>query len=743
MVRRYAFALVSFLSAFLLFQVQPMASKALLPAFGGSYLVWGAVLVFFQAMLAIGYAYAHVVQRRFGVARYAPFHLVLVVAAFLQCPMRLDGLAGLHPGSAPVLEVLKMLFTTMALPVFVLGTTILVVQRWLGVSDLPDRGTPYVLYAASNAGSLLGLLSYPLAVEPLLDLRDQERLWWFGFALMGALHTVCRPRDRPQAACVAGTASGDADTGGDSPPPETIRRRVAWVALGAAGCGVLLSATHLLTTDVASVPFLWILPLTAYLAAFVAVFKRRPWSLQRIRPLFGWSVVIGALLHLMTQLRLTVPAPLGVLLHTAVVFVVCLNVTGELAAVRPGSATHLTSFYLHMAVGGVIGSALVSWLAPAASNWLIEYPLSLAGAAAAIGLARGAETGAAPAGARASIRTSALIGGVLLCVLVVPALSSTLCAESIPPPATVIAAGLPFALILRAACSRPSVLAVVLSVAAAAMTWTEDLASGASAVLRHRSHYGVYRVYDSMGQRTLQHGTTLHGRQYLDPVRSPRPLAYYHPTTPAARVLSSPEFAIRRLGMIGLGTGSLAAYAGEGSAFTVFELDPDNFSIAAQYFTYLADAQRRGVRLDYVFGDARVSLGSVPDATFDGFVVDAFNSGSIPVHLITVEALIEYRRVLRPEGLLLLHVSNKAMDLHPVVYAAAEVLGLECLEQTNAGRADPDANDTCWMALTADAERARILRDERGWIRRSPGPRGWPRPWTDRYANLVGALSWR
>lgn len=209
-----------------------MAAKALLPGFGGSCLVWGAAMVFFQVLLAAGYAYAHFVQRRFGVARYAPFHLVLILAAFLQCPFRLDALAGVVPGALPVFDVTKALFLALALPVFVLCTTSLVLQRWMAVSDLPDRTNPYVLYAASNLGSILGLVTYPLLVEPLLDLRGQERLWWFGFAAVGALHAVCRPRRPGEAGCASDEPAAGAE---DDPAVDPLRRRVAWVALGAAG----------------------------------------------------------------------------------------------------------------------------------------------------------------------------------------------------------------------------------------------------------------------------------------------------------------------------------------------------------------------------------------------------------------------------------------------------------------------------------------------------------------------------
>jgi hypothetical protein len=278
-------------------------------------------------------------------------------------------------------------------------------------------------------------------------------------------------------------------------------------------------------------------------------------------------------------------------------------------------------------------------------------------------------------------------------------------------------------------------LSAVLLVLALCLTWTEGLAVGADYVERLRNYYGIYRVYDAQGQRFLQHGTTLHGRELLDGDGAGVPLSYFHPTTPAARVLMSERFPLANIGMIGLGTGALAGYVREGQTFTIFELDPDNLPIARRHFSYLRRADERGASLRFVFGDGRVSLKEVPTGSFDLLIVDAFSSGSIPVHLLTVEAVEEYFRTIRPGGFLLMHVSNRFIDLVPVVAAVAGATGRTALSKTNAGRVADGADETVWAAI-AEQETAQVLADELGWSECV----GTGAPWTDRYSNLVRAF---
>ena len=308
----------------------------------------------------------------------------------------------------------------------------------------------------------------------------------------------------------------------------------------------------------------------------------------------------------------------------------------------------------------------------------------------------------------------------------------------VPSTLVLILAALPLALALRVALKRPVAGVVVLLTVAVVAGRMEGLLTRATNVTRLRNFYGIYKVYDEAGVRYLQHGTTQHGRQYLAGPKKGTPLSYYHPTTPAAGVMTSGQFSFSRVGMVGLGSGALGAYLRDGQELTVYELDPDNLQIARDSFTYLDIAESQGASVSCVFGDGRISLRARPDRSLELLIIDAFNSGSIPVHLLTVEAFAEYARVIGPDGLLLLHVSNKALDLVPVVYSNAAALGLEVCYKSNRDSVHPDADETHWVALSPDASRIDLLVGRLGWI--GSAPRSLPRPWTDRYSNVFGAL---
>jgi SAM-dependent methyltransferase len=729
MQRIGTYRLAAFLSAFLLFQVQPMASKALLPRFGGSYLVWGACMVFFQGVLLLGYAFAHVAQRRMGVLGYSRAHWALLAAPLLCAPFGF-GAAGNGPGGGPmVLAVVRDLAVAVGLPLFALSTTSLVLQRWLAQSDLPEARNPYVLYSASNLGSVLGLLSYPALVEPLLGLEAQGRAWWGGYAAMAALHVFILPRRR------AGSRAEVPPAGGRV----AARDAAAWFLLSAATCALLLAVTNVITFDVASVPLLWILPLCVYLLCFVLAFRQRAWEPAWMRRAMAWTVALGAVLHLMTQLRLEMPPWAALPLHLAVLFVVALNCCGGLARTRPADPGRLTGFYLVVAAGGLAGSLVVSWVVPLASRSLAEYPLALFLACGALALCGGWRQ--AWVAGRPGWGTAAAVAVAALSVTLVPWAAGRLCGGGSGVGARIAMAccAVPLVLALRAVSGAPAALAAVMLAAAAGMGWTESLAAGASRTMTLRNYYGVYRVFDRDNLRYLQHGTTQHGREYLSGPKAGVPLAYYHPSTPAGRIMACPQFRRERIGMIGLGTGALAAYAGRGQELAIFELDPDNLPIARKQFTHLDTAERNGARLRFEFGDGRVSLGREQTGAFDVFIVDAFNSGSIPVHLLTVEALREYLRVLGPDGVLLLHVSSKMLSLEPVLFSGAVALGVWACQASNETDRDPDAEYTRWVAVTrSEPVRDRLVR-EMGWRGPDPSAR-LPRPWTDQYSNIFGAM---
>ncbi len=725
------FYLAAFLSAFLLFLIQPMLSKALLPSFGGSYLVWGAAMVFFQAALLAGYIWGHRAQRWLGAARYARWHWLMLLMPFLFFPFRLEAAAdtSLLPLAPAVFVRLLMIVGG---PFLTLSMTSLILQRWLMISPLAARTNPYVLYSASNAGSVLALLAYPALIEPFLALETQGQLWWGGYCVLVILHAFCYPR-HPLPATDAETPTGQC-------VPVDGRQRAAWLLLSTGSCAMLLAVTNVITFDVASVPLLWTLPLAVYLMAFVLTFRHLMWFPRWMEAAQNWAALIAVLLFLMMQLRIALPPAVAVPLHLLVLFVLCMNASARLVRTRPDGGTQLTGFYVTLATGGLCGGVLVSWVMPLLSRTLLEYILAAALILAATALADGTGTGEGRGDILKTVRRNALC---ILLLLAVPTATALLpAARRLPPNVLFAAAALPAALLLRRAAQRPLHGALLMTVLAATTGPFQKAAAGGHHIMALRNYYGIYNVFDRDGQRYLQHGTTQHGRQYIDPARRAEPVGYYHPSTPPAALMSAWGRQMKDIGMVGLGTGALAAYAGEGQHFTIYELDPDNLMIAERYFTYLEQSRQQGARVEFVFGDGRISLRDRKTASLDLLVIDAFNSGSIPIHLITVEAFDEYFRTLRDDGLLLLHISNKILDLAPVIYANAMAGGYYACEQSNEGYLDPDAEITVWMALSQRRERVDALKSHLFWHeRRSTETSGIP-PWTDRYSNILRAVRW-
>lgn len=727
MNRIHIYHVTVFVASFLLFQLQPMTAKTLAPVFGGSYLVWGACMVFYQLMLLLGYAYAHAVQRRAGVARYARWHCVLLALPLVLVPLGSAGPGPLLRALPLAAAVMTHLLLTVGLPAVALSTSSVVLQSWLSASRLPQRGNPYVLYGASNLGALLGLLSYPLLTEPLLALGAQRALWWAAYAVTAALHIPCRP----------GAAE---DARQDSrPPPARPRGSGRWFLLAAAPCAVLVATSNVITLDVAAVPLLWVPPLAVYLLAFALAFGPRPPRAAPLRRLLPWAVIAGVHLHLMSLLGLGLPAAASIPIYLAALFAVTLACARQLVGSRPDDPRHLTRFYLVIAAGGLAGSFLASWVAPLVSAYLVEYPAALLLVVLALAGAR--DKGGDPVTGgrtRYALETAVCLGLVAAAMLLAPRAARAVAGDAARKlPALLVT--VPVALALRLAASRPRQMAFCLVAVCLAMGTTQDLSLDARPVVRHRNYYGVYRVFDRGNMRYLQHGTSLHGREYVSGPRAGRPLSYYHATTPIAEVLRYAGPELRKLGMIGLGAGAMAAHLREGQSLTVYELDPDNLPIAARCFSYLAAARRNGARVRIVTGDGRLALRNEPDGTLDLLVIDAFSSGSIPVHLITLEAFGEYFRVLRSNGLLLLHVSRKVLDLEPVVHSIAEAAGLAACGKTNQDSVHPDADSCRWMALSRDEARIATLTGRLGWTPRTPGA-PLPRPWTDRYSNILGAM---
>lgn len=716
--------LAVFLAAFLLFQVQLIMGKALLPGFGGSYLVWAACMLFFQSALLLGYAYCHLMSRSVSAKFYGRVQLLLPLAALLFFPLMSVELKP-APQSPFMIELLRLLILTAGAGFLVLSTVSVSAQNLLSASDLPESANPYFLYGTSNLGSFAALLSYPFLIEPLFSLDHQLLLWKLAFVAFAAIWAgslVFLRRRSPKDPATMKKAK---------PQPEPgARDFVHWFVMAAGGVVMFLSVTNFITFDLTAIPLLWVLPLSIYLFSFYLNFKPRPWCPGWLKDRWFLTLPVGVFLFMMMNQGFVISPAIAAPIHLAVLFIVCMFCQNELIQNRPRSGRGLSAFYLTIAGGGAAGGALVSLAAPLLTTSLTEYLLGflLVTSAAALKPRLG------------KWRRGELVG--LLAALPVlgwPLVSSL--PETPPPPSLVPSvAGIALAVIYFALQGRVRAAALSLAAVMGATFLIDHLHLDAKLLHQSRNYYGIYRIYDHDGKRWLRHGATLHGSQYLDPERETIPLMYYHHSAPAGQLLSSPRFEFKEVAVVGLGTGSLAMYARPGSRMDFYELDPENLELAREYFTYLELS--RG-ELGFIIGDARLSLERAANARYDLIVMDAFSSDSIPMHLLTVEAIALYRSRLKPGGLLLLHISNRHLDLRPALFANAERLGMAPLYKTNFHDQHPDAELCEWLVMTDDARAADLLAAELDWTRLSHRTTAKTAPWTDRYSNLLSAIRTR
>ncbi len=666
-MRLYALTVV--LSAFLLFLVQPIAGRILLPPFGGSAAVWATCLLFFQVVLLLGYLYSHWSASRLRPRWQALIHASLLTASVLL--MRLAVNTGHGPSSAgdPTGKILGLLAVMVGLPFLALSASTPLLQAWYAQSHGSEL--PYRLFAFSNAGSLAGLLCYPVAVEPYLSLRSQTYAWcgaYVLFALLCGVLAVLSMRGSPGRPAPSSTPR-------ESRVAPQWRRRLLWVALAACSSSLLLAVTNLMTKDVAPVPFLWILPLSLYLVSFIFCFAPGPWYSSGV---FGW-LLTPALFALTFALDYSASGGnlvLTIVILSAGLFVCCMFCHGELARLKPDPRA-LTHFYLMVALGGALGSAFVALVAPRVFNEYFEYPIALALAAC---------------------------------------LAWWLAAKNTP---STVRLGLTLVLI----------------------AYVSDLvyAPLKQARFAARDFYGTVKVIDSgeglTALRTLLHGGISHGSQWLAPERRRQATAYYGPKSGGALAIQHLTSGNSRVGIVGLGPGTLAAYGRPGDSYRFYELDPLVIRIAKTDFTYLRDCQ---ADTSVVQGDARLSLEREPDQHFDVLVLDAFAGDSIPVHLLVKEAFELYFRHLKPQGVLAVHVSNRYMDFTPVVAKVADSIGRSSLAVLSPGDAKEQTLAATWVLVTANHQflESPVFKAGGHTIPRHDRLR----VWTDDYSNLFQVL---
>jgi hypothetical protein len=694
------FAVTLFVGAALLFLVQPLVGKLLLPLVGGSPGVWNTCMVFFQTLLLAGYLYAHRSTGRLGVRQQVVFHTLLLAAVLVSFKLA-HGATGspvavmtsLLPEDRdyPIGGLVGLLAVAVGVPFFVLSTTSPLLQRWFAATGCRSARDPYFLYAASNAGSLLGLLGYPFLIEPRLTLAEQRWLFAAGVAAYCGLVMLC-------AFTIVGRGARGVDPepkgeeGGGKPEPELCAASAAipasrvarWVFLAALPSSLLLGVTTHVSTNLAPVPLLWAVPLSLYLVSFILVFAR--WS-DRVHRAVGWFtpvLILFAALSLLMEAN--EPFVLIGALHLGAFFGVCLVCHGELAKDRPPPRL-LTAFYFWMSVGGVLGGLFNGLIAPVVFHRLgmVEYPLALILAAGIRPRTEGPPE-EPPLRVADVLLVLVLLGISVGLVLLVPKFVAvpTGSTDTDAASARMLRGGLMFGLPAVAAFAlvrRPARYA--LSLAALFVASAFDPGQFGETLHMERNFFGVLRVTRSPDGKFIRliHGTSVHGQQAIDDPGDefgrPQPLSYYYHNGPVFHLfdnlsqrrddLTKRPVPLDRVGVVGLGTGAVAYYAKPGQKWTFFEIDPAVARIAqsGEYFTFLKHC--RAESCEVVLGDARRQLARQPDGSFDLLIIDGFCSDSIPAHLLTQEALALYVRKLTPDGVLAIHVSNQHLELAPLV----------------------------------------------------------------------------
>jgi hypothetical protein len=705
--------------SFLLFLVQPMIARIALPRLGGAPAVWNSAMLVYQALLLGGYAYAHLLGR-LAPRQQATVHLAVLLAAALLLPIGLVDRV-LPPGAEPALWVPYLFAVSIGPLFFAVSAQAPLVQRWF--SDAHPQGDPYPLYAASNLGSFAGLIAFPLLVEPLLAVTAQRWLWSAGYVVLIALVLLCA-RGLPVARVHVAQAAGE--------PAPDVRRVLLWIALGLVPSGMMLATSTFISTDLLAMPLLWVVPLGIYLLSFSIAFATRRWladALTRVAPvtilMFG-GILMGGFTPtpwLSVALALVVLAMLSVALHT------------RLYRLRPEPA-RLTGFYLAMSTGGALGGVFAGLIAPVVFDWTWEYPILLAAAGLLVPqqylTAQLRVLWQRPAARLAALGTAAVVLGVLMVVtarqpggweaaqfegatFVVVAVLGLL----------TVGARLPYMVVLVSA------LFLFGGMRSLSLSWEG---------VRTRSYFGIYSIYENARQRMLAHGTTVHGIQLTgSPARERTPTTYYTPDSGIGRVLRAVPMLYgthARIGVVGLGTGTLACYARAGQDWRFYEIDPAMARLAREKFTFLA---RCDPRARIVLGDARLSLERQAAGSLDVLALDAFSSDAVPMHLLTREAFAAYARVLARQGVLAVHISNRFLDLAPVVAEAAAAGGWRAmLLHAEPSALEESGSASVWIVLSRDPFAQAVVTGTGDWARlpRRPGFR----VWTDDYATILPLL---
>lgn len=726
---RWLFVATILLGSFLLFLVQPMIARIALPRLGGTPAVWNSAMLVYQALLLGGYAYAHLLGRLTPRAQ-GRVHLAILLAAAVFLPIGLNDRV-LPVGAEPAIWVPWLFAISIGPLFFAVSAQAPLVQRWFAIVRSGEE--PYALYAASNVGSFAGLIAFPLLVEPLMPVTSQRWLWSGGYVALVVMVVSCI-RLLPASGAQSGVDAAQHSAGKKAAAPD-FARWLTWIVLGLVPSGLMLATSTFISTDLLAMPLLWVLPLALYLLSFSVAFASNRTladAITRYAPMT--MIVFGGIL----MGGVTTAALLAVFIALMVLFVVSVSLHTRLFRLRPTPA-HLTSFYLAMSFGGALGGVFSGLVAPVIFDWTWEYPILIL----ATGLLM-PQSFLAQQVARLWLMPRSRLIAIVIYVVVL----AILFVLALGPIANDRAS--PFLLPTFVAISLLGIVAigarlpymVVLASGLALFGGLQALNLSIRSNARVRSYFGVYTVADAPRRRTLIHGTTVHGVQLAgNPTRERTPTTYYVPGSGVGRVMTLAPVLYgpaARIGVVGLGTGTLACYHRPGQRWRFYEIDPTMVRIARRSrFTFLS---RCAPDTPVVIGDARLSLEQQADATLDVLALDAFSSDAVPMHLLTLEAFDTYGRVLSSRGTLAVHISNRYLNLVPVVAAAARAGGWHAaILNYTPDPFEEDASKSAWVVMTRNADVFDAIRHDGGewaYVR----PRSGFHAWTDDYGTILPLL---
>jgi hypothetical protein len=722
-----------FVSALLLFSVQPLFTKMVLPRLGGSPAVWSVAMVFFQSLLLAGYAYAHFLMQVKNRVIPVAVHLVLLLIAIATLPLAIASGWGEPPGSGYAFWLLGLFAVSIGLPFFALAANNPLLQAWFVRTGHPAGPDPYFLYASSNIGSFLALLSYPVLLEPMFTLHTQNLMWTAGYGLLILLIAGCGTLLLTSPA----RAAADLATEETDAPAPTRLLRARWIFLAAVPSGLLIAVTAHISTDVAAAPLLWVLPLSLYLLTWVLVFQSRPllphkWMLM-MQPLAIAGVIVLLAVGGEQNLLLTLGG------HQVCFFIIAMACHGELARTRP-AAKYLTGFYVALSFGGMLGGLFAGLIAPFVFSWIAEYPILIALAA----LCRPASEERWPAWSRWYWPILA----VLAIGLIAPAFGRSWLTDWLGEH-RVWGAGAVGVLAALITLGFNSGRWKVFATAVVALVLIRVYPSDEGRVETARSFFGVHKiVVTSNGQyHVLMHGTTIHGAQKFlnndgSPVTGrPEPISYYHKDGGIGQAITAireVKGAPLHVAVIGVGAGTLTCAAQPGETWKFFDIDQTMVDTAKdpKYFTYI---QNCAPDVKPVIGDARLTFAKEPDGIYDLIIVDAYSSDAIPIHLATQEAMAIYKSKLAPHGAVVMHVSNRHLELESVVVGIANANELKSwVYDEDSGRDDEYIFATDVVVSAREETDVGKLASSEKWEETEPTEG--ERVWTDDYSNILGAV---